>query len=117
MGGWARFATGAHQRRDIGEETSPRSALVGRRHVGRSRRLGGDTTRTGRSWGQSIGPEQIPDAFVIVHRPMQVDARDGKFRVTGSDANLRQRAAAGQRVTDERVPPVVDRERPQARQA
>jgi hypothetical protein len=55
--------------------------------------------------------EQIPDSSIIVHRDMQVDARDGEIRVPRGDANLGQSATAGQGVANKRVPAVVDRER------
>ena len=42
---------------------------------------------------QSSGPEQLPDAVVIVYGNVQVDARHGEVRVTGGDADLGQCSA------------------------
>jgi hypothetical protein len=60
-------------------------------------------------------PDQIPDAPVITHRDMQVAARNGEIRVLRRSPHLCQRAFAGQGVADERVPPVMDGERAEAR--
>jgi hypothetical protein len=61
--------------------------------------------------------DQIADLSVIVHRHMQVAARDGNVRMPRRRAYFGQRPSTGQCVADERVPPVVDRQRVEASEA
>ena len=61
-----------------------------------------------------IEREQAPDLTLIVHRHVRVDGGRGNRRMSGRVADLGQRPAAGQRVADERVPAVVDRQLPDA---
>jgi hypothetical protein len=59
----------------------------------------------------SAGAEQVSNARLIIHRHVQIAARDADVAVARGVAHLGQRPPAGQRGTDERVPAVVNRER------
>ena len=56
--------------------------------------------------------KQIPHRLVL-HRDVQVCGFDADVGVSGGIASFGKRAAAGKRVADERVPPVVNRQRSQ----
>ena len=56
-------------------------------------------------------PEQIPQRFVVINRDMEIAAADRNVRVACGVADFGQRAAAGQRMAQERVAAVVNGER------
>jgi hypothetical protein len=72
---------------------------------------------TGRQSEALPGCEQISNSIIVIHRHVQVDARDDKIRVTCGDANLGQRSSAGKGVADKSVPAVVNGKRAQPTEA
>ena len=63
------------------------------------------------SRGRGLPCKQVAHLPVIIHRNVQIRARRQQARVPRRDPHLGQRPSAGQRMADERVPPVMDRER------
>jgi hypothetical protein len=74
------------------------------RHVDRRTQLQTVNSR------MSTAPKQVPDSLVV-DRHVQIRRRDADVRVPGGVADFSQCPSSRQRVADERVPAVVDRQR------